>query len=132
MAEKKSAKGGSASGRKILIVEDDKPLIKALSSKLEKSGFEVIVAGNGEEGLTQISSQKPDLVLLDIVMPLMDGLIMLKELRKTSEVPVVMLTNLSDDAKLSEALESGSHDYLVKSDYSLDDVIEKINEILSR
>ena len=79
-----------------------------------------------------MKSEKPDLILLDIVMPVMDGLSMLGELKKISNVPVIILTNLSDEEKLAEALEKGSHDYLVKSNYSLQDVINKINQVLER
>ena len=118
--------------KKILIVEDEKSLAEALAAKLEKSGFISEMAFNGVEGLKKFNLLKPDLILLDIIMPEMDGIEMLKELRKTSDIPVVMLTNLSDPEKLSEALESGSHDYLIKSNYSLEGVIDKINEILKK
>ena len=116
---------------KILIVEDDKPLVDALNKKLIKSGFEIVLAYNGEEGLEKIKTENPDLILLDIVMPVMDGITMLKELRKTDkDTPVIILSNLSGDDKLSEALASGSHDYLVKTNYTLEEIINKIKETL--
>ena len=117
--------------KKILIIEDDKSLVDALSQKLTKVGFDCILAFNGKEGLKKIEAEKPDLILLDIIMPIMDGLTMLKELRKTNkEVPAIVLTNLSGEDKLSEALSNGSYDYLVKSDYSLEDIVSKINKVL--
>ncbi len=117
--------------KKILIVEDDRKLIEALSKKLTKSGFDVVLAYNGKEGLERIKFQKPNLVLLDIMMPVMDGITMLKELRKTDkETPVIILSNLSGDDKLSEALASGSYEYLVKTNYSLEDLVKKIKKVL--
>jgi len=116
--------------KKILIIEDEKILADALSKKLIKSGFKIALAYNGQEGLEKVKLETPDLILLDIVMPVMDGLTMLKELRKFSDVPVIILTNLSDSKKLSEALAAGSYDYLVKADYSMEDVVKKINQVL--
>ncbi len=115
---------------KILIVEDELKLQKAIGDKIERRGWRFTVASNGGEGLRKFKSEKPDLILLDIIMPVMDGLTMLKELRKISDVPVLILTNLYDERKLTEALKVGSYDYLVKSDYSLDDIIEKIEKAL--
>ncbi len=117
---------------KILVVEDEKTLAQALLDKLTRAGFDVMAAYNGEEGLSKVKSEKPDLVLLDIVMPVMDGLTMLTELRKTSQVPVIILTNLSSEESLSDAMSGGSYEYLVKSNYSLDEVIERINNTLNK
>lgn len=118
----------------ILIVEDEVALREALKDKLEREGFMTAEAKNGEEGLQICESVKPDLVLLDIIMPIKDGITMLKELRETGwgkNVPVILLTNLSDNEKVAEALASGSHDYLVKSDWKLEDVVERIRERLN-
>lgn len=117
----------------ILIVEDEVALREALKDKLERENFEIVEAKNGQEGLQVCESVKPDLILLDIVMPVKDGLTMLKELRETDwgkNLPVILLTNLSDNEKVAEALASGSHDYLVKSDWKLEDVVERIRERL--
>jgi DNA-binding response OmpR family regulator len=116
---------------RILIVEDEIKLQKALSDKIIREGWQSINAGNGEEGLTMAEREKPDLVLLDIIMPVMDGLTMLKELRKISQVPVLILTNLYDEQKLINAFRAGSYDYLIKANYSLDEVIAKIKEALT-
>ncbi len=117
---------------KILVVEDEKKLAEALGDKLKKVGFDVFLAYNGKEGLRNIKSKKPDLILLDIIMPVMDGITMLKEMRKVDKkTPVIILSNLSGDDKLSEALVSGSYDYLIKTDYSLEEVVKKIKKVLN-
>ena len=115
---------------KVLIVEDELNLQKAIGDKIQREGWQSLVASNGEEGLRMAMTEKPDIVLLDIIMPIMDGMTMLKELRKVSKVPVLILTNLYDEKKLIEAFRGGSFDYLVKSNYSLNEVVEKIKEAL--
>jgi len=115
---------------KVLIVEDELKLQKAIGDKVQREGWQSIVASNGEEGLRAVMQEQPDIVLLDIILPIMDGLTMLKELRKISDVPVLILTNLYDEKKLIESFRAGSYDYLVKSNYSLNEVIEKIKEAL--
>jgi len=116
---------------KVLIVEDELNLQKAIGDKVQREGWKSIVASNGEEGLRAVMQEKPDIVLLDIIMPIMDGLTMLKELRKISNVPVLILTNLYDEKKLIESFRAGSFDYLVKSNYSLNEVIDKVKEALA-
>lgn len=116
---------------KILMVDDEEHWIKPYSQKIEEAGFDVEIAHNGEEGLKKVADIKPDLILLDINMPVMDGLTMAKKLReKKDDTPILLLTNLSDSAKVEEALKIGLLDYIIKSDHSLDDVIKKINEII--
>jgi len=85
--------------KKILIVEDEEPLKLTLKKKFKNEGFSVLEATNGEDGLKLTQEKKPDLILLDIVMPVMDGMTMLKKLRKQDfgkEMPVILLTNLAD------------------------------------
>lgn len=121
-------------GKKLLlVVEDDLSLMKALSGKLTGEGFEVIEAKNGEEGLKKALEHKPELTLLDIVMPRMDGLTMLKQLRKDEwgkDAKVIILTNLSDAANANELEEKGVSDYLIKSDWSLEDIVKKVQDTL--
>lgn len=120
--------------QKILIIEDEQSLLKALQSKFEREDFVVIVARDGEEGLEKSFSEHPDLILLDIIMPKMDGLIMLERLRRDDwgkTVPVIMLTNLSDESKVTEAIQRGSFDYLVKSDWNINDVVDKVKNRLA-
>ena len=115
--------------KKILVVEDELALSQVLSDRFTEEGFDVQTAGDGEEGLKKATSWKPDLVLLDIVMPRMDGMTMLHELRKTPEgktMPVILLTNLSDTEDVYEAMANGVYDFLVKSHWDLDDLIHEV------
>ena len=119
--------------KKILVVEDEPSLVEALCNKLTKEGFAVIDARNGQTGLETALKEKPDLILLDLIMPIMDGLTMLQKLREDEwgkNVPVIILTNLSDDKKVMEAVKQGSYDYLIKSDWSINEVISKVRERL--
>ncbi len=118
-----------ANKKRILTVEDEAPLRSALVFKLANEGFEVLSAKNGEEGLQMALSEHPDLILLDIVMPKMDGMKVLENLRadawgKTAQV--IMLTNLSDNEKVSKAITNHAFDFFVKSDIKIQDVIDKI------
>lgn len=119
--------------QKILIVEDEADIQKILSDNLSKSGFVVVNATNGEDGLAKAKAEKPDLILLDIIMPVMDGMTMLEKMRAEDwgkEIPVIILTNLSDGTKAIDAKISGVHDYLVKADWDLKEVVGKIKEKL--
>lgn len=113
--------------KKILIVEDEIAMLKAMAEKFEKAGFTVFTAGDGEEGLETAESEHPNLILLDIIMPKLDGLSVLKKLRQSGkwgeEVPVIMLTNLNDPESVSEAALYNVFDFLVKTDWRLDDVV---------
>lgn len=120
---------------KVLVVEDEEILLTGLKEELESGGYEVEGAGDGVEGLEKVKSFKPDLILLDLLMPKMDGMEMLQKLKADSEtrdVPVVILTNLSDYEKISEALSLGAMDYLVKANYKLEDLLDKVRTVLSR
>jgi DNA-binding response OmpR family regulator len=119
--------------KKILIVEDEETLRSALNNKLTFEGFAVLEAKNGREGLEIALSAIPDLILLDIIMPVMDGMTMLKKLREDKwgkEAKVFMLTNLSDTEKVADAIAQGSFDYLVKTDWTLEDIIARIRKKL--
>lgn len=120
---------------KILVVEDEEILLTALQEELKQGGYDTLGAGDGEDGLAKVKSFMPDLVLLDLVMPKMDGMEVLKKLKEdeeTKEVPVVILTNLSDYERISDALSLGAKDYLVKANYSLADLLEKVKTVLGR
>ena len=116
---------------KILIVEDEHMVRDAIKRKLESSGFEVLEAGDGQEGLQRAESGKPDLILLDLILPLMDGLTVLEKLRGSEwgkNIPVIVLSNLSDTKTVQESKQKGVFDFLVKTDWTLDDVVSKIRE----
>jgi DNA-binding response OmpR family regulator len=119
---------------KILIIEDDVILQSALSDYLVAEGFEMECAEDGEVGIEKAVSGKPDLILLDIVLPKKDGYAVLQEVRAnegTKHIPIVLLTNLGSISDVEKALELGATTYLVKSDYKLEEVTAKIKEILN-
>lgn len=123
------------SNTRILIVEDEDILLTALSEELKQEGFQVMGAKDGVEGVEMAQSEKPDLILLDLVMPRLDGIGALKQMKETPEIqniPVVILTNLSDYDKISDALSLGAMDYLVKANYRLEELVNKIKTVLER
>ena len=120
--------------KKILIIEDEISLRNALSEKLTSEGFDVLQAKNGEEGLESALIKKPDLILLDVIMPKMDGITMLGKLRENSwgkHVPVIILTNLSSGSDILKSVEKKVFSYLIKSDWKLEDIIKKIEKALA-
>lgn len=124
----------SENKKKILIIEDEKPLRQALFDKFTREGFTTFQAKNGSEGLDMALKERPDLILLDIIMPKMDGLTMLKQLRSDEwgkKVPIIILTNLNDAENVAAAMEKGVYDFLVKSDWKLDELINRVKEKLS-
>ena len=121
----------------ILIVEDHAPVRIALVEKLQHDGMKALEAKDGEEGLAIALKEKPDLILLDIIMPRMSGMTMLDELRKSGDwgksVPVIILTNLNPDDKIMrEVVETEPVFYLVKADWKIEDVISKVKEVLEK
>jgi len=116
---------------RILIVDDEERILHFLSSKLKASGYEVLTATNGLEGLEQAQAQEPDLIILDVLMPKMDGLEMLKELRSFSTVPVIMLTAKGADADRIRGLQLGADDYLPKP-FNPDELVVRIEAVKRR
>lgn len=120
--------------KKILIVEDEVAVFNALKDKLLINGFEVLEAKNGKEGLSLALKEHPDLILLDIIMPKMGGITMMKNLRSDSwgaKVPIIILTNLNSDDSIIKAIEDNKPSfYLVKSDWNINDVVIKVRELL--
>lgn len=116
--------------RRILIVEDEPSLMAALVDKFTQEGFAVLSAKDGHDGLEVALHDHPDLILLDIILPIMDGMTMLYKLRGDpwgKGVPVILLTNLSEAERVAKSLSQGVHDYLVKSDWKLEDIVKKVN-----
>lgn len=119
--------------KKILLVDDDEIILKVLADKLKLEGFTVTEARDGVEGLNKALAEQPDLILLDIMLPKMDGLTMFKKLREDKrgkDIPAIVLTILSEAEKVSEALENGVYTYLVKMDVQIEDVVKKVKEKL--
>lgn len=118
---------------KILVVEDELAVRKALKERLEREGFKVSLAHNGVIGLKMAKEEHPDLILLDIIMPIMDGITMMEELRRDQwgrNAKIIILTNLSDAEKEAEARKSGVPDYLIKSNWTIEDVVHKVKSTL--
>lgn len=120
----------------ILIAEDEKALQNILSKRFEEQGFVVSTADNGRACITMATEQKPDAIILDVLMPEMNGIECLKAIRDTSwgkEIPILVLTNLTaDDSDLVKAIfEKSPNFYLVKMDWSIDSIIEKVHEMLA-
>jgi two-component system phosphate regulon response regulator PhoB/two-component system alkaline phosphatase synthesis response regulator PhoP len=119
--------------KKILIAEDDKFLASALRVKLTKAAFEVKNAYNGVEALTIANEFFPDLILLDLVMPVKDGFGVLEDIRnnsKLNKIPIIIASNLGQKEDIDKGMALGAKDYVIKSDLSLDDLIKKINTLL--
>ena len=119
---------------RILIVEDESAVCEALEEKFVEEGFEILIAQNGVTGLKFALKESPDLILLDIVMPVMDGITMLEKLRKEKngrKIPVIMLTNLSDSIMVEEARKKGVNDYLIKAEWTLVDLVKKVKSKLN-
>ncbi|PIQ69318.1 MAG: response regulator [Candidatus Tagabacteria bacterium CG_4_10_14_0_2_um_filter_40_13] len=119
----------------VLLIEDDKFLGGLLVQKLEKENFEAQIAVSAVDAFKLIEIEKPDVVLLDLVLPGMDGFQMIKEMKKNpqlSEIPVIALTNLSQKDDIDRAFASGAADYLIKSSSTPGEIVEKIRNILSQ
>ncbi|HEY5806077.1 MAG TPA: response regulator [Candidatus Saccharimonadales bacterium] len=120
--------------RSILVIEDEANLRGILRDSLASEGYKVYEAKNGEQGLALALSERPDLILLDIVLPGMDGLAVLNEIRKEENwgqnAKVVMLTNLSDSRSVADCLELGAHSFLVKADWTIEGILSMIHDEL--
>lgn len=121
----------------VLVIEDHAPVRMALVEKLKHEGFTTMEAVDGEDGLKTALREKPELILLDLIMPRMSGMVMLEKLRKTDEwgakVPVMILTNLNPDDKIMrQVIETEPAYYLVKADWKVEDVVAKAKELLNK
>ena len=117
--------------KKLLLAEDERAIAKALQLKLSLSGFEVDVASNGEEALIMMKAKKFDLLLLDIMMPKVDGFSVMTEMKKNkNKTPVIVLSNLSQEDDAARAKELGAVDFFIKSNTPLAEIIEKIKKFL--
>ena len=117
--------------KKILIVEDEANIRELLRLYLEREGYAVIEAENGVEGIKQWKSEKPDMILLDVMMPVMDGWAVCKEIRAESDVPIIMLTAKGETADRSSGLEMGADDYIVKP-LQMPEVIARVRAVFRR
>jgi DNA-binding response OmpR family regulator len=121
--------------KKVLLAEDDRFIARAYEAGLERAGFDMLVVYDGKEAMNIIKREKPDIVLLDLVMPIKNGFEVLEEIQldeTLQHIPVVVLSNLGQESDIKKGTELGAVDYLVKSDYSMKEVIEKVKENLVR
>ncbi len=120
-------------GIKILLIEDDSFLRELMSEKLRNAGYNVIEAADGNEGLKKIQTEKPSLVLLDLILPGIDGFDLLREFRKELkiEVPIIVLSNLGNKDDIDRVMAAGANDYLIKAHFTPTDVLERIRKLFT-
>lgn len=118
--------------KKILIAEDEEFIVKPLVQRISNLGYEVVVAMDGKEVLKKFKKSKPDLIILDIVMPEMNGFAVLEDIKikQKSKVPVIILSNLDQPQDIEMGKRLGATDYISKANFTLQDLVIKINEIL--
>ena len=119
---------------KILLAEDDKFISRAYKDGLERAGFEVTLASDGVEAMKKIREIKPDLMLLDLIMPVKNGFEVLAEVkqdRELSRIPVIVISNLGQESDIQKGRDLGANDYLIKANYSMSEVVEKIKRLLA-
>ena len=117
---------------KILIAEDDNFLANAYRVKLSKAGYEIKIASDGQETIDSLETFTPDLILLDLIMPVKDGFVVLEELKKNDKwknIPVVVASNLGQKEDIEKSIALGAKDYIVKSQMPINDVLAKINSV---
>ena len=120
--------------KKILIVDDDSALRKLYSVELTTRNFNVVEAQDGREGYSKATTEKPDLILLDVMMPQVDGITLLQQIRQNDslkEIPVIMLTNFGQENLIQQAFDLGATDYLLKYKVTQQEMAEKIIQILT-
>ena len=120
---------------KIVFIEDETTLQKMLATALTEVGYSVTTVSDGEAGHAAVRAEKPDLVLLDLILPKMDGFTVLSEIKKdeaTAHIPVIVLTNLESAEDVGRVVALGATTYLVKANYDLPDVVLKIKEVLGK
>lgn len=118
-----------------MFIEDEPALQKTLGDLLRGEGYEVVSAYDGEKGFAMTKSEKPDLILLDLILPKLHGFDVLKRVKEdpeTRDIPLIVLTNLEGMGDVEKALELGATTYLVKANYSLDEVLEKVRRALEK
>lgn len=119
----------------ILLIEDDSLLLKMYKTKLEKEGFQVLAAEDGQKGLKMALEEKVDFILLDIMMPKISGLDLLTKLRqnpKGKNIPVIVLSNLAQPEKSKKALDLGAKEFLVKANFTPSQVVAKVKQYLGK
>ena len=115
----------------ILVVDDEAIVLEVVSDYLRKEGFTVVTAADGEEALLRFQESRPDLILLDLMLPRIDGIEVCRRIRSTSNVPIIMVTTEAEKSRVIEAIKAGVNNYVVKP-FTGDTLQEKINQTLSK
>ncbi len=121
--------------KNILLIEDDEFLRSLIGKKLSSEGFSISMAVNGEDGFRKAGEVKPDMVLLDLILPVMDGFDVLSKLKgdeATKSIPVIVLSNLDQKEEIDKALKLGAMDYIIKAQFTPDEIINKVKNILGK
>lgn len=124
-----------ADKKKILLAEDEKMIADMYSTKFTLEGYEVVTARDGAEALAMAKSEKPDIILLDIIMPKLDGFAALKSIREDAilkSTPVILLTNLGQEDDIKKGKQLGADDYFVKANHSPQEIVEKVKTVLAK
>ncbi len=120
--------------KRILIVEDEEIMLDLLQRKLKTHGYEVLVARDGEEGLKSIKEEKPDLIIMDLVMPKMDGFMVMEEIQKDEDlkkIPLIVVSNSGQPVELNRVRDLGAKDWLIKTEFNPQELVEKIKKQLN-
>jgi len=119
--------------KKILVIEDDPHIVKVFMIKLKQEGFEPTIAGDGETGLQKIIETKPDLIMMDLMLPKKDGFWVMEEMKKNpeiSKIPVIVLSNLGQEQDRERATSLGAKEYVIKSDVPISEVLDRVKKYL--
>lgn len=120
-------------GKNILVVEDDQHIAKIYETKFSKEGYNTILAVNGEDAIQKATAQKPDLIMLDLMVPKKDGFVVLEEIKKVpnlASVPVIVISNLGQASDKDRALALGANEYMIKVEYSMQEVVDMAKKYL--
>ena len=124
---------GEMQKKKILLIEDDRFMTNLITMRFKKDGIALDWAENAEVGLAKIKTEKPALILLDIILPGMDGFEFLKKIKadkETASIPVIIISNLGQKVEIEQGMKLGAKDYLIKATHDLSDIIQKVNQAL--
>lgn len=133
--EQQNKKAGAREKKTILVVEDDTAYANVYMRKLSKEGYNVVIEGNGDKAMGRVREKKPDLILLDLVMPGKNGFEVLQEIRSHKEfdgIKIIVASNLSQDIDIEKAKHAGADDYFIKSNVSVPEMIQKVKTVLSK